>query len=99
MPLALIVEKLDAVPEALRGEYTEKDGKFYLNVDGLDAHPDTAGLRNALKAERATNQGVKDKISAWEKLGKAPEEIEALLTAERTKAEEALKKAGKFDEV
>jgi hypothetical protein len=37
MPLALIVDSLDSVPEALRGEYAAKDGKFMLSVDGLAA--------------------------------------------------------------
>ena len=35
MPLSLIVENLEQVPEPLREEYTEKDGKFHLNVDGV----------------------------------------------------------------
>lgn len=96
MPLALEVATLESVPEAFRGEYTEKDGKFHLNVDGL---PDVAGLKSALASERGLNKAAKDKVAAWEKLGVSPEEIETRLADERTKAEEALKKAGKFDEV
>lgn len=96
MPLALVVDSLDTVPETLRTEYTEKDGKFHLNVDGL---PDVTGLKSALESERKMNKGVKDKIAAWEKLGKSPDEISEMLEAERVKAEDALKKAGKFDEV
>jgi hypothetical protein len=30
MPLELIVDDITTVPEAFRGEYTEKDGKFHL---------------------------------------------------------------------
>jgi hypothetical protein len=96
MPLALVVDKIDAVPEALRSEYTEKDGKFHLNVEGLE---DTTGLKSALQAERTKNKTIKDQVTAWEKIGKSPEEIEGLLEAERVKAEEALKRAGKFDEI
>jgi hypothetical protein len=36
MPLDLIVDTIDAVPEAFRGEYTEKEGKFHLAVTGLE---------------------------------------------------------------
>jgi len=34
MALALELENLDAVPEHLKTEYTERDGKYFLNVDG-----------------------------------------------------------------
>lgn len=35
MAIQLVVDTLDSVPEALRGEYKEVEGKFHLTVDGL----------------------------------------------------------------
>lgn len=96
MPLALEVASLDTVPEAFRGEYTEKDGKYHLNVDGL---PDVAGLKRAFEFERGLNEAASKKVAAWEKLGVSPDDIQKRLDDERKKAEEAALKAGKFDEV
>jgi DNA-binding transcriptional MerR regulator len=95
MPLAAVVDSLDTIPEAARGAYVEKEGKFVLDFDV----PDVTGLKKALESERGANKAVKDKIAAWEKLGVSPEDIEQRLEAERKKAEEAALKAGKFDEV
>lgn len=99
MALPAIVDTIDSVPEAFRGEYAEKDGKFYLNLEGGENLPFVTGLKTALAAERGLNKAAKDKVAAWERLGVSPEEIETRLEAERVKAEDALKKAGKFDEV
>jgi hypothetical protein len=97
MPLLQTVDSLDAIPEAARGAYVkdEASGKFVLDFEV----PDVDGLKKALSAERGLNKAAKDKVAAWERLGVSPEEIETRLEAERVKAEDALKKAGKFDEV
>lgn len=95
MPLLQTVDSLDAIPEAARGAYVEKDGKFHLDFEV----PDVNGLKTALASERSLNKAAKDKVAAWEKLGVSPEEIETRLADERKKAEEAAIKAGKFDEV
>lgn len=96
MPLALIIDSADKVPEALRSEYTEKDGKFHLNVEGLE---DTTGLKKSLQSEREAAKALKAEIAGWKKLGKSPEEIGELVTAKEAEALEAAKKAGKFDEI
>lgn len=89
MPLALTVESLDGVPEALRGEYTERDGKFHLAVEGLE---DTSGLKSALDKERKDRRELEKKVKRWEALGKSDEEIAEMLSsheeAERKKAEQ-----------
>jgi hypothetical protein len=95
MPLAQTVDTLESVPEAARGAYVEKDGKFHLDF----VVEDVTGLKRALESERGLNKAAKDKVAAWEKLGKSPEEIDEMLAAERTKAEQLAIKAGKFDEV
>lgn len=67
MALKAIVENLDSVPEAIRGEYTEQsgsDGKkfFQLNVESVNGYSleNVSGLRSALEKERSAN-GEKDK--------------------------------------
>lgn len=100
MPLLAVVETIESVPEAIRGDYAKgDDGKFYLNLEGGDALPFVANLKTALASERGLNKTAKDKVAAWERLGVSPEEIETRLADERKKAEDAALKAGKFDEV
>ena len=94
MPLALIVDTIESVPETLRGEYVEKDGKFHLNVEGM---PDVGGLKSALESERAARKALDTEIKSWKKLGKTPTEIAELTEAAETAAAEAAKKAGNFD--
>jgi hypothetical protein len=95
MALAAVVDTLESVPEAVRGAYVPKDGKFHLDFEVEDV----SGLKRALDSERNLNKAAKDKVAAWERLGKSPEEIDEMLAAERTKAEQLAIKAGKFDEV
>lgn len=90
MALKLSVDKIDDVEEALRPLYVEKDGKFSLNVEGVE---DTSSLKGALEKERKRANDAEKQRKAWEKIGKSPEEIQSLLDAqeeaERKKAEEA----------
>lgn len=96
MALQLVVDSLDGIPDALKGEYAEKDGKFHLNVDGIE---DTSGLKSALDKERTKARDLEKKVKKWEALGKSDEEIAQLLAdheeAERKKAEGE----GDFDKV
>jgi hypothetical protein len=99
MALPHVVEKIDSVAEAFRSEYKERDGKFYLDVSGAPDVPDVNGLKSALTAERESNKSLKDTMKAWAALGKKPDEVQAMLESERAKADEALVKAGKVDEL
>lgn len=94
MALAAVVDTIDTIPEALRTEYTEKDGKFYLNVDGLDNHHGVTGLKTALGSERQANKALKDLKAKYDSLGLSHEEIEALISKDATAAAEALRKKG-----
>jgi hypothetical protein len=96
MALKLIVDKLDDIPEALRGEYTEKDGKFHLGVDGLE---DTGGLKTALQKERADRAAYEKQVKAWQGLGKSPDEIKELLEAQARADEDKATKAGEWDKL
>lgn len=78
MALQLVVDSLDGIPDAIKSEYAEKDGKFHLNVDGIE---DTSGLKSALEKERKANKELDKKVKRWEALGKSDEEISQLLAA------------------
>jgi hypothetical protein len=55
MTLKLVVDEIDTVPEAFRDEYTERDGKFHLNVDGLEKFSsENAALRSELDHAHST---------------------------------------------
>lgn len=96
MALKLIVDTLDDVPEALRGEYVEKDGKFHLGVDGLE---DTGGLKTALQKERADRAAYEKQVKAWQGLGKTPDEIKELLAAQEKADEDKATRAGEWDKL
>lgn len=96
MPLQLTVDTLDAVPENLRSLYSEADGKFRLAVDGLE---DTAGLKSALQKEREAARTAEKQSKAWMALGKTPEEIAALVDAQRKAEEDRALKGGEFDKL
>ena len=96
MPLQLTVDTLDAVPENLRSLYSEADGKFRLAVDGLE---DTAGLKSALQKEREAARTAEKQSKAWMALGKTPEEIAALIDAQRKAEEDRALKGGEFDKL
>ena len=68
MALKAIVDSLDSVPEAIRGEYTQKDGKFFLSVEAVDGFEldDVTGLKNSLSSERGMSSSMKKEL---EKLG------------------------------
>ena len=87
-----VVDSLDAVPERARGLYTADGDKF--------KYTDTGGLRNSLQSARNERDAARREAAsaeAWKKLGKTPEEIEALLEKERTAEEEKARAEGNWD--
>lgn len=69
--LKTVVDTLDGLDEAVKPFYAEADGKFVLQVEGVDAHPDVANLRTAyerVKADRETAKAeakkAKDDLAA-----------------------------------
>lgn len=96
MSLKLTVDTLDDVPENLRSLYSEADGKFRLAVDGIE---DTAGLKSALQKEREAARNAEKQAKAWMALGKTPEEIAALVDAQRKADEDRALKGGEFDKL
>lgn len=98
MALNLVVDTLDAVSEAQRGLYVEKDGKFRLDVDGL---PDTDGLKSALEKERTAAKDAKrlaaDMAKRYE--GIDPDKVRGMLSKFEGDQEAKLIAEGKIDEV
>lgn len=97
-PLALLVDKIDDVPEAQRPFYVEKDGKFHLDVSGIE---DTSGLKSALEKERKT---AKDEAAARKALEKRyegidPEKVRQFMANLDRDDETRLIAEGKIDQV
>jgi hypothetical protein len=68
MALPLTVDTLDAVPAAFRSEYSERDGKHHLQVDGIDAvlkpHRDGwAKEKSTLESELAATQANERRLT------------------------------------
>lgn len=77
----LVVETLEEVPEALRGEYVEQDGRYVLKLEG--EHPEVIALRKKVNEFRTTNvTALKEKDELLAKLksydGLDPAEYAAL---------------------
>lgn len=52
MALKAVLQSLDGVPDSLRGEYKEQEGKFYLDIEGVDDHHSVGALRRAKDYEK-----------------------------------------------
>jgi hypothetical protein len=94
--LKLVIEKLEDVEEALHPLYKEKDGKFHLQVDGIE---DTSGLHSALRSERASRAALEKKVRNWEALGKSEDEIKDLLAAHEKAEQDKATKAGEWEKL
>lgn len=90
MALKTLLDTLDGLDDAVKALYVEKDGKFVLDLEGVDAHPEVANLKSAyerVKAEKATFKTEADKAKGdlAEALKGKPDE--AALIAERQRLE------------
>src|SRR5688572_6664626 len=96
MPLKLEIEKIDEVPEVFRELYVEKDGKFRLQVEGVE---EREALKKALDNSRRVEKETRAKVERWEALGKSDQEIKELLAAHKRAEEEKATKAGEWDKL
>jgi hypothetical protein len=87
--LKAIVDNLDSVEEQHRSLYEEKDGKFILAVEGIEAHPGAAALKGALDRVRGEKRTLSEKLTAAEsRLEGLPDDFDAdAYEALRTQAE------------
>ncbi|HEN8706637.1 TPA: hypothetical protein U8209_003116 [Pseudomonas putida] len=86
MTLKYELDSLEGVDEATQGMYAERDGKFYLNIEGLPQQEDVTGL----KAK------VEELLGEKKAAEKARREAEEKARAE---AEEAARKSGNVEEL
>lgn len=84
--LKFTLDALDGVDETVRSLYTEKDGKYVLNIEGLPQPEDVTGLKSK----------VEELLSEKKAAEKARREAEE---AARTEREEAARKSGNVEEL
>lgn len=78
MKLKSVLDSLDGLDEFLKAAYTEKDGKFYLNVEGLQEHPEAQGLKSALTKARQEKKDAETKLTELqERFAGLPDEMTA----------------------
>jgi hypothetical protein len=76
--LKTVLETLDGVNDAIKPFYTEKDDKFYLQIDGVREHPDVANLKTAFDAEKAKRQSQGEELAtAKAKIATFPDDFDA----------------------
>lgn len=76
MTLKYQLEKTDGLDEAIKALYTEKDGKFVLDVEGVEPVEAVNGLKTALVKERE-NAGAYKKFGSPDELAAKIAELEA----------------------
>lgn len=77
MGLKFKVENIEEVAEAQREFYTERDGAYYLDIEGMPSSKtddDVRRLNGALEKERKDHKATREKLKAFEDFG-TPEEL------------------------
>ena len=93
MPLPLVADSLDAIPEAARGAFVERDGKFHLDA----TIEDTSGLKAANQKLIAEKRALAARAAV---LGdRTPEEVTADLEFAVKAREDAAKASGNYEEL
>ena len=93
MALKAILDSIDDLPEDVKKEYVEKNGKFELQVEGMKTQADIDRLQGALTKERNDHKVVRERLGL---LGDRKIE-DVLATLDRIPELEAAA-AGKLDE-
>lgn len=94
MALKLILDSLDDISDELKNMYVESDGKFKLDVDGIE---DTKGLKSALEKERAAAREARDALKKFD--GIDPTKTREFMAKFENDEEAQLIANGKIDEV
>jgi hypothetical protein len=93
MALKAILDSIDDLPDAVKSEYVEKNGKFELQVEGMKTEADVARVAEALRKEKNDFSAFKTQFAPL--AGKKIEDVVAQL--DRIPELEAAA-AGKLDE-
>jgi hypothetical protein len=79
-PLEIAYDSMDAVPEAFRPLYAEKDGKAVLsNINGIKTEQDVLNVQEALRKERENHNAAREALKPWKGLGDDPAKIQEQL--------------------
>jgi len=62
MALKAILDSIDDLPEEVKKEYVEKNGKFELQVEGMKTQADVDRLQGALTKERNDHKTVRERL-------------------------------------
>lgn len=78
MALKAILDSLDSVEPQFHDLYEEKDGKFVLQVEGIEQHPGAVSLKAALDRVRGEKRTLSEKLTAAEsRLDGLPDDFDA----------------------
>lgn len=65
MALKSILDNVDSLPDDVKKEYKKgNDGKFYLDVDGIDDHPSVKGLKTSMENAKRERGEARDALAA-----------------------------------
>lgn len=77
MALKSVLDSVDGLPDDVKKEYKEVDGKFVLDVDGIDSHPGIAALKNSMEnAKRERTSAKTELTNAQQALQTAQDELD-----------------------
>lgn len=62
MPLKTVLESLDGVEESFKPLYVEKDGKFILQIEGVDDHPAVVALKNGHGNSKRERDAAREEV-------------------------------------
>ena len=67
MPIKAKYDSKSEIPTGLESHYTEKDGAFFLQVEGLKTDQDVQTVQTALENERKLKREAETKVKEYEK--------------------------------
>lgn len=75
--LKTALQTLDDVDATLHDFYTEKEGKFILNLEGVDDHPNVVALKNALDRQKGERKKALEELNKLkDRVAKIPEDFD-----------------------
>jgi len=78
MPLKGVVDSIEEVPEAIRDNYVEQDGKFVLQVEDMDLNSNWEGLKTSYNNIKTEKKEIEKMLKRYKAYG-SPDEIESML--------------------
>lgn len=98
MALDAVVDSLEGVPEQFHELYQQKDdGKYRLDVAGVEFPEDVQGLKSALEKERVAKKEAEKRLSSFADIDL--DEYHALRADKDKREEELAAKRGEFDKL